>query len=471
MTNRSLMRLRRRSRLLLLAMLLVVLGPNPAMAESLQPPTQVDTALSIETTTPVKHLVTIMQSNHTYDSLFGAYPGGDGVPSGVCLSPDPDMPSKNDCVAPFVLENNGADFDHSHNTFVNQYRDGRNDGFIYSFRRRGEDGTLAMGHYTESDIPFSYNVADQYVLFDRFFTSASAGSVPNRMYWMTGTPGITSFEHATIPKDGWGDLPTIFDELQKKGVSWKLYVENYDPAINFRNRGVGGTYAQVNWAPLLTFSRFVDNPELSQHIVNLDQYFVDVENNQLPAVSYVVTIGSSGHPPSSLLASERMLKDMVSSLMMSPAWDTSVIQWAYDDWGGWYDHVPPPQVDEYGYGFRTAAQLVSPYARQGYIDAETHDFTSILRFIEDNWSVPSLATRDQNATSIATALDFNQAPRAPQLLSMSRDTTSLAIPNRTGIHISYSIAILSAGLIIATSFFSRHGRRVVRRIGRKGRRS
>jgi phospholipase C len=91
------------------------------------------------------------------------------------------------CVAPFPIANNGADFDHSHTTFENQYRDGRNDGFIASFRQRGEDGSLAMGYYTEEDIPFSYAAARDFVLFDRFFTSASAGSIPNRLFWTTGT--------------------------------------------------------------------------------------------------------------------------------------------------------------------------------------------------------------------------------------------------------------------------------------------
>ncbi len=443
--------------------LFLLLGSPVALASNSIQTVSPDAAQGIRTSTPIKHLVTIMQSNHTFDSLFGAYPGANGIPADACMPKDPTAPIGSDWVKPFVLANNGADFDHSHSTFVNQYRDGRNDGFLSSFRKRGEDGTLAMGHYTEADIPFSYNVAEQYVLFDRFFTSASAGSVPNRMFWMTGIPGITDFTNAVIPPNGWGDLPTIFDELQAKNVSWKFYIENYSPSINFRNRGMGGTYAQVNWSPLLNFSRFIDNPELSSHIVNLDQYFLDVKNNQLPAVSYVVTIGSSGHPPSSLLASERILMDMVTSLMVSPMWNTSLIQWAYDDWGGWYDHVAPPQVDEFGYGFRTAAQLVSPYARQGYIDSATHDFTSVLRFIEDNWGVPSLATRDAAATSLATALDFNQAPRSPALISMNRGSTGLVIPNRSVIHLSYSIAILSAGFVIVGSFLTRRGRRFYKR--------
>ena len=352
------------------------LATSPAASSSNPNPAQ-----SLTTTTPVKHLVTIMQSNHSFDSLFGTYPGADGIPDDVCMPIDPEyVAGEGECIEPFVLSNNGADFDHTHSTFEHQYRDGQNDGFISAFRSRGEDGTLAMGHYTDTDIPFSYNAAESYVLFDRFFTSASAGSVPNRMFWTTGTAGITDFDDH-IPAGGWGDLPTIFDSLEAAGISWKFYIENYDPTIDFRNRGEGATYAQVNWAPILTYARFIDDPNLNSHIVDLDDYFKDAANNELPAVSYVVTVGSSGHPPSSLQASERMLSNLVNAVMMSPAWDSSVIQWAYDDWGGWYDHVPPPQVDEFGYGFRTAALLVSPFAKAGihrfrntrlHVDPEVH---------------------------------------------------------------------------------------------------
>lgn len=430
-----------------------------AAAASSGLPASTNPAQRLETTTPIKHFVTVMQSNHSFDSLFGLYPGADGIPDDICMAVDPDDPTNPECIKPFALSNNGADFDHSHSTFERQYREGQNDGFIRAYRVRGEDGTLAMGHYTDRDLPFSYNAADDYVLFDRFFTSASGGSVPNRMFWTTGTAGIPSFTDDSIPEDGWGELPTIFDHLEKSGIPWKFYIENYDPALDFRNRGEGGTYAQVNWAPVLNYARYIDDPAYSDNIVDLDQYFSDVENNTMPAVSYVVTVGSSGHPPGSMIASEHMLRRMVNSLMMSPAWESSAIQWAYDDWGGWYDHVPPPQIDEFGYGFRTPAQLVSPYAKQGYIDSTTLDFTSILAFIQDNWSLPSLATRDRDANSIVTAFNFDQAPRAPRLLSMSREETALIIPKRSVIYLSYSVAIAATATVISGAFIQGYIRR------------
>lgn len=411
--------------------------------------------------TPIEHFVTVMQSNHTFDSMFGLYPGANGIPEGTCIPVAPEDPTDPECIEPFVLTNNGADLDHSHDTFAQQYRDGRNDGFIGAYRARGEDGTVAMGHYSEHEIPFSYNAADEYVLFDNFFTSASAGSVPNRMYWITGTPGLHSYEDVAIPQNGWGDLPTIFDRLEAEGIPWKFYIENYDATLTYRNRGIRGTYAQVNWAPVLSFARFIDDPAFADNIVDLDRYFEDTANDELPAVSYVVTVGSSGHPPGSITASERMLRRMVTSLQMSDAWETSAIQWAYDDWGGWYDHVPPPQIDEFGYGFRTPAQLVSPYAREGYIDSTLLDFTSILKFIEDNWQLEPLAERDRNAFSIASAFDFDQPPRRAQILDRDRERFELVIPKRSVIYLAYGVAISSTAVVI--------GGALVTGIVRKGR--
>jgi phospholipase C len=137
---------------------------------------------------------------------------------------------------------------------------------------------------------------------------------------------------------------------------------------------------------------------------------------------------------------------------MSPLWSTSAIQWAYDDWGGWYDHVPPPQIDEFGYGFRTPAQLISPYAREGYVDSTVLDFTSILAFIQDNWSLPSLSTRDRDANSIASAFDFDKPPRTASILLGSRMESEIVVPNRSVLHISYSIAIVSAAAVIGGAF-------------------
>jgi phospholipase C len=135
--------------------------------------------------------------------------------------------------------------------------------------------------------------------------------------------------------------------------------------------------------------------------------------------------------------------------MQSDAWSSSAFMWAHDDWGGWYDHVPPPQVDKYGYGFRAPALLVSPYAKAGYIDSTTLDHTSVLRFIEDNWGLAPLAERDANANSFIGAFDFAQPPRAPAIISMSRTPpTQLVIPSRPKIYAVYASATGFAVLVV-----------------------
>ena len=140
---------------------------------------------------------------------------------------------------------------------------------------------------TKGDLlAYYWNVADQYVLFDRFFSSSSSGSVRNAMYWASGTPG--NFQSDSIPEGGFGAIPTIFDRLEARGISWKFYVQNYDRAITFQNRGTGERSAQVFWVPLLGYARFIDNPRLSRHIVDLEQYYRDLQQGTLPAVAYMV---------------------------------------------------------------------------------------------------------------------------------------------------------------------------------------
>jgi phospholipase C len=120
----------------------------------------------------------------------------------------------------------------------------------------------------------------------------------------------------------------------------------------------------------------------------------------------------------------------------------------YSNWGGWYDHVEPPQVDGEGYGFRVPALLVSPYARTGYIDSTVMDYTSILKFIEDNYGLQPLSTRDAQANSIASAFDFKQAPRPAQLVSGQAETGPAPEPRRSAIAFAYGLAIALPALVI-----------------------
>ncbi len=394
---------------------------------------------------PINHVVFLMQENHTFDNYFSSFPGesvtntcqANWIPTPVPSttptaspsatspgSPEPSLPSKSkatpsptpaptpapsasECYTPFHLSSHRTvDLNHSTEAALRAFDGGAMDGFGAAQGQYNLPNNLSVGYYDGSDLPLYYNLASQYVLADRFFSSAMGSSQINHLYSIAARAG------GAVPATGY-TFQTIFDELQAAGVSWKFYVQNYDPTITFRDTtNTSAKESQLIWAPLLDFARFIDDPNLSSHIVDFQQYFIDLQNNQLPAVAYMVPSGLSEHPPGDITAGQSFAVTTATSLMRSSAWDSSVWVVTWDDWGGWYDHVPPPQVDADGYGFRVPAIIVSPYARGGTIDHTTYDFTSVLKFIEDNWSLQPLTARDATANSIANALDLSRPAAA-----------------------------------------------------------
>jgi phospholipase C len=406
--------------------------------------------------TPIEHIIVVMHENRSFDHYFGMYPGADGIPLDVCMPLDPALPKGTACVEPFHLTQMATEnLVHNATVFRRQYLNGRMTGFVRAHRETGNDGALAMGYYDGEDLPVYWNLAADYVLFDRFFSSAAGGSIRNHLFWVTASPGGT---RDAIPADGWGDIPTIFDRLEERGISWKFYIQNYDPAVTFRSEAQGS--AQVTRAPLLAFARYVDDPRLASHIVDLDQYYEDLRNGTLPAVAYIAAAAASEHPPSNVEAGQRLVRSLITELMRSSAWPSSAFILTYSNSGGWYDHVAPPRVDQDGYGFRVPALLVSPYARQGHIESTQLDFTSILRFIEDNFDLEPLTARDAAANSIASAFDFSQPPRAPSFVSSQRGNQAQAEPWRGGVYLAYSLAlILPTAIIVWAVLTTRRPRR------------
>ncbi len=419
-------------------------GFTIVQAASNEPPTQY----------PIKHIVVILQENHTFDNYFGTYPGADGIPAGTKMPVNPNDPGAG-YVAPFHIGNYPiSDLSHSADTYKGQYNDGAMNGFVYALDQKQQDGKLSMGYYTDQELPYYWNLADNYTLFDRFFSSATDGSFANHMFWVAATPPTETDPRRSTRNQQ--NVQTIFDELQAKGISWKFYVQNYDPTITYRTlQNAGNRASQVVWVPLLNFDRFIDDPALSSHIVDLNQYYIDLHDGNLPAVAYIAPSGGSEHPPGSVQTGQRFVKSLIQELMRSSAWDSSAFLLAYDDWGGWYDHVVPPQVDTDGYGLRVPAILVSPYSRQGYIDHGEYDFTSILKFIEENWGVDALTERDANANSLSYAFNFRQKPRPPIFVSSVR--TSKQTPKGPPVRIIYSgyiVALSFAGLTILAAILS-----------------
>lgn len=400
--------------------------------------------------TPIRHFISLLQENHTYDNYFGTYPRGNGLPNGICMPNDPRKPH-GPCTKPFHIGSNGVvprDLDHSAETARLQLHGGRMDEFVHALDLRNQDGRLAMGYRTGSDLPYYWNLADQYVLYDSFFSSAGAGSYLNHVYWVTGSPAGGSDR---VPKGGIRNVSTIFDRLEKAGVSWKFYVQNYEPRLNYRtlDKFAGNRASQVIWVPLLNMPRFLDDPRLRSHIVDLDQYYRDLADGTLPAVAYIAPSGPSEHPPSNLASGQAFVRTLINALIESPYWKNSAFMLAYDDWGGWFDHVKPPRVDAYGYGFRVPALLVSPYARRGYIDSTRLDFTSMLKFIEQNWRLAPLASRDARADSIASGFDFSAPPRPAEFTSPARGERTNAKVRLPVIYALYGAATILPVLVIA----------------------
>jgi len=416
-------------------------------------------------TTPIEHFVVLMQENHSFDNYFGTYPGADGIPRGTCMPIEPARGRRGGCVAPFHLGSRRAqDTPLGNSTRIarRQYNGGRMNGFISAFT--AEAGTFepaVMGYYDDREIPYYWNLANEYVLFDRFFASSAGGTLRNHMFWTAAAPG--ELEDGGVPRGGFRALQTIFDRLERRGVSWKFYVENYDPRVTYRSGWSGRQRAQLLRVPLLGFPRFVDDPGLSAKIVDLSEYYKDLERGTLPAVAYIAASGSSEHPPGDVKVGQRLVRTLISALTRSAAWRSSAFMWTYDSSGGWYDHVKPPNVEEGRVGLRVPALLVSPFARRGVVDSTHLDFAAIPRFIERNWGLRPLSSRDARAGSLVRSLDFSRPPRAPELLSPARHVIKPPDARRSVIYPIYGAALLITALALAMAVIrSRSPMRAIR---------
>jgi phospholipase C len=239
--------------------------------------------------------------------------------------------------------------------------------------------------------------------------------------------------------------PTIFDRLQQAGISWKFYIQNYD-AVGDSPRERAELATRV---PLLNYPRFTRDPALRSRIVDLDEYYQDLERGTLPAVAYVSSSGAAERTAQSMPAGQRLVSTMVTALQLSRYWTSSALLWSYDGGGGWYDHVPPPRIGGRPAGLRVPALLVSAYAKRGQVNHTQLDYTSALAFIEANWGLRPLTSRDAGATSLVSAFDFD-APARPRELGVSSSQASPPT-HRTLIYTAYGGAVALALVLVAAA--------------------
>lgn len=416
---------------------------------------------SVEPSLPIDHVVFVMQEDRTFDNYFGTYPGADGWPTGFSMPLDPTDPSKG-VAEPHNLDvTRTPSLPHSASAMEGAMNGGQLDSFIASAENYGAtDGTLALGYYDYEEIPLYWGLADRYVLADRWFSSVAGPSFPNHLFAYaasrTSTDGTQVY--SSVPEQGM-DIVTLFDRLEAEGISWKVYVQGYDPESNFRNAearlGLTDSAAQLIWVPLVGIPRFVDDPVLSSKIVLIDEYYADLKAGTLPAVAWITPSGLSEHPPGDLTLGHYFATDLLEALMKSEEWWNSVFIVTWDEWGGWADHVRPPQVDDDGFGLRVPALIVSPWAKRGYVDSTTYDHTSPIALVNTLYDLEPLASRDAAANDLTNAFDFNQEPREPELPPVNYVPIDLAeeLEDSRPVAVVYSVVFgaLLLGLLVARS--------------------
>jgi phospholipase C len=284
------------------------------------------------------------------------------------------------------------------------------DGFVYTaakFSRNNDaidiNGHRAMGYYNEADIPYYYELASQFAISDRYFSSSPAATLSNRLFLL----GASAFGrvYPDIPTPEQYSAKSIFDLLQEAGITWKIYLN--------------GDFSYYQW-----FAGFNAN---QANIVDAEQFFVDAQAGTLPAVSMIESGTNTGldeHPKNHIQSGAKYISRFVDALMASPLWTKSVFMLTYDEAGGFYDHVPPPAAvkpdaiepivnptDVQGsfdmYGFRVPFIMVSPWARKNFVSNVVADHTSILKFIETRFELSSLTLRDAAAHDLTDMLDFS----------------------------------------------------------------
>jgi phospholipase C len=421
----------------------------------------------------IKHVIIIMQENRAFDHYFGTYPGADGIPMEngtptVCV-PDP---VSGQCIRPFH-DINDSNYGGPHGEYdsIADIDNGKMDGFLRQQQegiRNACNGTSdptacinnlatvdAMGYHDRREIPNYWMYADNFVLHDHMFESAATWSLPTHLFIVSGwSAKCTSSDPmscvnelqspdrlildkngtpAAIPNYAWTDLTYL---LHIKHITWAYYLDegtqpdcaNDAMFCEAQPQRVG--VPQI-WNPLPWFETVIQDNETT-NVQSLDNYFVAAKEGNLPQVSWITPNNrDSEHPPSNISDGQAYVTAIINAAMESPDWNSTAIFLAWDDWGGFYDHVVPPKVDENGYGIRVPALVISPYAKTGYIDHQILSFDAYLKFIEDDFlggaridpatdnrpdHRPSVRENESVLGDLRNVFDFSQEPRQPVLL-------------------------------------------------------
>jgi len=460
----------RASRLILVVVVAGVIGASVASrgVGATAPPTAVLTAVSTkDDINKIQHVVVIMQENRSFDHYFGMYPGADGYTldgNGLPTNCVPD-PRNGGCVKPYhdpdVVDYGGP---HGAAPAAADINNGLMDGFVASWEKACPHSNSVscggskpvpdvMGYKLRSDIPNYWAYADNFVLLDHMFASAASYSLPEHLYMVSGwsarcyesgnpmscendiaTPDVMQAAVGGPASYAWTSVTQL---LNLGSVPWAYYVfDGSEPDCTDPNdisciptpqsAKTGGLFNPLPRFTDVQDNRQVGNVQTIEHLVGA------AATGTLPAVSWVVPSAPvSEHPPDHVDDGQKYTTYMINQLMQSPEWGSTAIFLAWDDWGGFYDHVPPPRVDANGYGIRVPLIVISPYAKQGFVDHTTYSFDSMLKFIEDRFvgsqrldpttdgrpdPRPTVRENAPTAGDLRNAFDFTQPPRPPVIL-------------------------------------------------------
>ena len=436
----------------------------------------------------ITHVIVIEQENRSFDSYFGTYPGADGIPvqDGVPTACVP-IPSGG-CQRPYhdTADVNGGG-PHGDAAAEADVNGGAMNGFIKS-ATQAKKGCAAinnpacassatpdvMGYHTDGEIPNYWTYAKDFVLDDHMFEPVHSWSLPDHLYLVSGwsarcsSPAPSSCTNEIVGPytpaqmqryvnqalttgtadvtNAWTDITWL---LYNRHVSWAYYVQTGDQPDCENDAAlscppVKQTYLTPGiWNPLPIFEDVQKDHQL-RNIQPLDNYFTAAKGGTLPAVTWITpSQADSEHPPASVHQGQAYVTAIINAAMKSPDWDSTAIFLQWDDWGGFYDQVVPPAVDQNGYGLRVPALVISPYAKAGYVDSHTLSSDAYLKFIEDDFlggsrlnpktdgrpdPRPDVREDASILGNIANDFDFTQAPRPPVLLPTNPPTDSPTIP-------------------------------------------
>jgi len=370
-------------------------------------------SLSPPSTSPIKHVVVIMQENRTFDNFFNGFPGADSAQTG--MNKGKVVPLSTVPLAETL------DLNHSHPAWWKAWDDGQMDGFAAT-ALNSSSPLFAYSYVPSSQIQPYWTMAEQYTLADELFQSNTGPSFVAHQYMIAGQSGQSDEDPSS---NIWGcdaptgstvaligpngtDLPGVFpcfdyqtmaDLLDAKGMSWRYYA----PA-DLPTSSMFSAYEAIRHI-------FYGNDWKTNVISPQTQVLTDIANGNLAQVTWIVPDWlHSDHPGNDSSEGPDWVASIVNAIGASPFWDSTAIFINWDDWGGWYDHVVPRSIDNMGPGFRTPLIVVSPYAKHGYVSHVVFETAGLLTFMEKNFGLPSLGTRDATANDLSDCFDYSQSP-------------------------------------------------------------